>query len=634
MNYIKKAIILITLGLISYNLILPINISKAVNSQDTYIEINEGIIIFKDPVMREAVKSALNLHDYEDIKESDLSKINILSSINKVSSLDGLEKMTHLEFISLDCAKVKDLSPLKNLNLYRIFLDNLNVDESQFSFLKNQKNLSRLSLNNCNLSQIPDISLLKELIDLEFKDNKINDLGILSNLNKLEYLDLSNNNINDISAIKNLFNIEHLDLSNNNIKNISAIKNNKNLKSLDINNNPIEDISIIKEMTLLEWLNISYTDIDNINDISKLYKLKSINCSGLKKLKSIRALIFLPNVWSLELNDNPQLDFNTISIPLFKDNIEYLYMKNSNLTNLNFMKGLNPRQLFIENNKIESLEALKNCTDLFKIVAEKNEIKSLNGLENLKNLVVIYIGDNKITLSEEDKNILSNLLELKTLDISKNPVKDIKFNKMENLNRLLISNIQTTNIENLKSKLPNLSCFESNDVTLNNLMFLNDCDKLQRIILNDTKILNQENLDSLNLPKLSYLEINGSDIKNLSFLKSISNKSMNTMDISNTNIDFSSIPKDIDIFKLQANNCNLKNLNLLPNLNIIYFLTARSNKIEILDFKNINKYAYGLDFSHNKIQEVKNIPKFEKLEKFELEDNIIKFVEGLFPVLK
>lgn len=643
MNYRKKAIMLITLGLISYNLILPTNLAKAINTNNTYIEINEGLVTFRDPIMDQAVRSALQLRDSDDIKESDLLKINHLSSLDEISSLDGIEKMTNLQSISLDCAKVKDLSPIKSLNLYRIFLKNLNINESELSFLKNHTNLTMLYLNNCNLSQIPDISSLKELTDLELKNNNISDIKILSNFNKLESLSLNDNNITDISAIKSLSNLEYLHLINNNIVDISATEslsnlrylclsnnkikninnNNKQLKLLYIDKNPIENISTITNITSLEYLDISYTNISDLNNISKLDKLYEFKCSGLKNLTDISNLIYLPNLFYLKLNDNPQIDLNTLSTPMFKDKLKKLYISNSNLTDLNFMKNFNPKYLNIENNKIKSLEALKYCSNLERILARKNEITSLKGLKNLENLEAIYIEDNKLTLSDENKNILSSLLNLKYLNISKNPIQKIEFNKMKYLIKLDISDIKTSNIEDFGSKLPKLLELTANNMTLDNLMFLNNHNELGIISLHNTKILNQKNLASLNLSKLFWLEINDSNIKNLSFLKSISNEGMSMLDISNTNVDFSSIPKDFGISNLQANNCNLKNLNLLPNLNEIRRLTAQSNDISILDLKNMSPNVSELDFSHNKIQEVKNISKLKKLKKFNLEDNII-----------
>jgi Leucine-rich repeat (LRR) protein len=643
MKYRKIAMVLIALGIFSSNFGLSLDISKATESQEIFIEINEGVVEFKDPVIELAVRSELSLDDREDIKEIDLSRINRLLIVNGLTSLEGVERMTNLKKIALNCSKVKDLSPLKNLNLNGIYLDNLNVDESEFSFLENQKNLCSLSLNNCNLSKIPPISSLEELkylslndskisdiktlsklnklIDLELNNNNINDIETLSNFTELKYLDLGNNNISDIAAIEDLSNIESLNLSNNDIKDISAIKNNKNLSILHIGHNPIEDISTISKMNLLKDVDIGYTNIDNINVLSNLYKLERIDCSGLKNVKSVRGLIFLPNVKSLYMSDNPQLDFSTISIPKFKDTIKYLSIDNSDLKNLNFMSGLNPNYLSIKNNKIESLEGLKNCSRLFKIVADENEIKSLKGCESLDELVSIFIEGNDITLSDEDNRVISSLPELEILDVSKNLIEDIKIGKTESLKKLIISNNKITNIENLKANLPNLEYLEFNNMTLDNLEFLNGCENVIKIVMNNTKVLNQENLKSLHLPSLEWLEINGSDLKDLSFLGSISNKDMHTVDISNTNIDFSSIPKDLDIFDFKANNCGLKDLNTIPNLNIIGKLTAQSNEMEILDLKNMNPYVYELDFSHNKIKEVKNIPEFKKLEKFEMEDN-------------
>jgi internalin A len=135
---------------------------------------------------------------------------------------------------------------------------------SDISMLKELGNLEQLDLSS---NQISDISMLKELgilTGLYLYSNQISDISMLKELGNLTYLFLSSNQISDVSMLKALVNLEELNLSFNQISEVSILKKLVNLGGLGLRSNKISDITMLKEL-----VNLGLLDLRN-NQISEL----------------------------------------------------------------------------------------------------------------------------------------------------------------------------------------------------------------------------------------------------------------------------------------------------------------------------------------------------------------------------
>lgn len=128
------------------------------------------------------------------------------------------------------------------------------------------KNISKLNLSNCNLTEIPaEVFELKNLKKLNLSGNKIEKIPKdIEKLNRLETLDLSNNKIKIFySKLCNLSKLKVLNLNNNGIKTIpKQIYYLENLRVLTIAGNQLVNLTIeISRLKNLEELNIANNNL-------------------------------------------------------------------------------------------------------------------------------------------------------------------------------------------------------------------------------------------------------------------------------------------------------------------------------------------------------------------------------------
>lgn len=95
-------------------------------------------------------------------------------------------------------------------------------------------------------------------------------------LERQEYLWLSHSDITDITELSLATNLVELSLYSNNIKDISPLTSLTELSYLDLDYNPISDISALNELSSLETLYLSYTDVTEIKPLLLLPNLSYV----------------------------------------------------------------------------------------------------------------------------------------------------------------------------------------------------------------------------------------------------------------------------------------------------------------------------------------------------------------------
>ena len=167
----------------------------------------------------------------------------------------------------------------------KIELNNLGIqkltEQDSFDYCSinniNPENITKLYLNNNNLTDISGIKLFKNLINLYIDSSRLENISVLKYLINLKELYLSNNNIKDISILKYLSELEILNISSNEIRNISAVKNLINLKHLNIQSlllesNQIKYLKRLKNLKFLYCKN-AFKNMDIVNELSSNIKM-------------------------------------------------------------------------------------------------------------------------------------------------------------------------------------------------------------------------------------------------------------------------------------------------------------------------------------------------------------------------
>ena len=201
----------------------------------------------------------------------------------------------------------------------------------------------------------------------------ITDLTDLTMMKNLENLALCNQEIEDISALENLP-LKELYLNKNKITDFSVLTGLTNLDLLCILENPAEDLFVLKECSSITRLNIEsmkLTDIDFLGqmNLNVLY----MNNAEIED-RNMKPLLEVKNLQELCIGDVPE---EMAEVLPQMSNLKGLIMWGGNtvLKNLEPLKGM------------ESLESL----------AVSSPVSSLEGIENFPKLYALSIGFSFIT---------------------------------------------------------------------------------------------------------------------------------------------------------------------------------------------------------------------------------------------
>ena len=175
-----------------------------------------------------------------------------------------LETITSLITSSLGTMELTGLEYCTNLaNL------EFRYTQVDLSFLTRFSKLTRLKLQETQLSDISPLASLTTLTEVNLTQNTLHDISPLASLTNLTKLTLRSNEISDISALASLTNITELDLGRNRISDVSPLASLTNLSELILQQNKISDISaLIENSGLSEGDTINLAD-NPLSDASK-----------------------------------------------------------------------------------------------------------------------------------------------------------------------------------------------------------------------------------------------------------------------------------------------------------------------------------------------------------------------------
>ncbi|GEM_PF-2466608 len=428
-------------------------------------------------------------------------------------------------------------------------------DEMKFKWMKNQTsltlreieidtledlvffpNLQSLNITFCSkikdLNGIANCTKLSTLI-VTGSPGQIIDFGEISKLAKLNCISITSCKISDYSELFRLMNeksITDIRLSNNGIINdLSGIEKFSNLTRLMILYSGVKDITSIAKLSNLETLSLERNDISDFLELYKLDKLKSLNLKGNKKIdgnidnytgEDLKKL----NKISQILDNDGTIDMDVQNLGLFK-NYKNLNLSNQKLTDLSSLKGM-------------------------------TQLKTLN------------IQNNKLTFTDEDKQIIKDMNQLVMLDMQVNDVEDISFlNECKSLKRLRITGndkIDLKQIEDIISSLDNIWISQKQFDTLVNC----DASKITKLALDYSGITSIPDLSRYTkLTTISLNTSNGiSDFSNILTAPNLESVTIIACDMHNKMVDFSQL-SNLKQLTLNGNYLSTSDLEVLKNLN-------------------------------------------------------------------
>lgn len=359
-----------------------------------------------------------------DLSDSNLKNLNGIEYFNGVSeidlsgnnldNIDGLAEMIGDNYIySLDLSNnnIKDVSSLEGKKITGLKLDG----NKGITGYEKIKDLKYISLKDCEIASLDNLSGLEELVSINLSGNNIENYDRLIELKQLYEVDLSNNNLESLEKISELLNnsdVIMLDLSYNNLKDISLL-NDRTISTLNLSGNTeIEDYEPLRKCVNLTYVQLNNCNIKDAKDIlieadinkyleyidteesdgeylddeyygywgivydlsenPEIYNLKSLeNASSLIlencNIKDVSELKELKYLHCLDLSGNKELTGDLTGLDL-----DQFYLKDCNLDdNFNFFNIESTYNLDIRNNNIQNLNDIENKIKFYSINIDK-----------------------------------------------------------------------------------------------------------------------------------------------------------------------------------------------------------------------------------------------------------------------
>lgn len=338
--------------------------------------------VFVDSVMEDTVRSLLNLDADYEIYTDDLWEITEFTVPENVGSYEDLKLLPYVKKLTLQNARLDSLSFLSDLtNLESVDLSGSRFPSQDLAVFVNMPSLTSLTLSNCGLSSIAELSGATALSVLDLSNNTVRNMDALSSITTLTELNLEHNAVTALNALEPLTNLSKLNIAYNSVVDLSPLASCANLTWLHAGNNSISTVTAVDQLPMLSYLSLSY---NNIADISILK-----NCTALTELY---------------ISNNSLINITTLN---GLDKLEVLDFAHNEVMEIPYWENGGALRIIDGSyNQIESIDTLWNMNSLTYIYMDYNKLVSVGNLAKCPNLVMLNVYGNEISqvdaLTERD----------------------------------------------------------------------------------------------------------------------------------------------------------------------------------------------------------------------------------------
>lgn len=451
--------------------------------------------LFMADVHRNLLEIDLSYNAIEKVTSQTFSGLELVQLINLSSNkIKCLEKtsfynLPYLTYIDLTYNQLRNLSEsvfefLPNLLSIDLMFNNLFTFSLKcFKHVSNTTTPMSINISNNAINHFDgELNTYLYIYSLDASNNQLNDpqafknigyslrilylngnnLSALGNhafgdLPFLEILNLAHNNITAVRrrSFQGLTNLQELDVSNNRIEtlNVEQFSNLKKLRFLKLNDNHVKGLPRdVFLNTRIEFLDLShnYISIWPVNSFSDVgFTLRSVRLN-FNLLEYLDSTMYMNTQYLTELNLSynqlkilPDNTFSTLS------NLTSLDLSFNPLITTNFKELLlNIPQLRFLNLKSTGLYSVPTMylNYLMELDLSKNQIQDVDSLLDLKYLRKLSLSDNKIfNITTLARNLPPSL---RSLDISRNPIRKITLHDFTPIRRLEDMAIEDVKISN------------------------------------------------------------------------------------------------------------------------------------------------------------------------------------------
>lgn len=376
-------------------------------------------VTFVDPQLELAVRDRLGIPS-APLTPADLATMDGLDAYNYgITNLSGIEAAANLYWLVLGANPgIMDYSPLNSLyglrELYLHYcgltdipfvtglplLRNLDLAGNIFTDLSpvtSQLELRWLSVgDNVAVTNFQVIAALTNLEDLGIQVSGLDNLAFASSLPNLRNLDCWGDAVADLAPLAGATNLQHLELNGNQVTNAAPLGSCTNLEWLSIGNNPLHDLSFVTNLTRLAELYVRNLGVSNLTYLAPLTNLLKYGASG-NGITNLPAYAHLNQLRHLDLDENPLAN---IAFASGMTNLEDFYISRTGVKNLSPLNGrTNLLELALAGNGISDVSPLATLPFLRWVGLWDNHLQNISAFSGLTNLNYLELRHNWLDIT-------------------------------------------------------------------------------------------------------------------------------------------------------------------------------------------------------------------------------------------
>ncbi|CAL6000707.1 leucine-rich_repeat domain-containing protein [Hexamita inflata] len=585
----------------------------------------------------------------------------INKTINSTLNITNDEQLIDIQFTKQLNTQQLTVNNCKNIQLLRT-CKTIKTDENGFvqnnldvQIIQAPVNLTVLKINNCQLTHLTGIQHLRNLQEIDLRNNKIVSIQELKQL-QVQKVELEHNIIFDMNVLTELKNY-NTDM----VQEQDEGTDQDYTKYLEQTSQKIEldkfKESIAEQKKITQELILKFGRRYEKDMIAKYQKDVNNNSLVVSNDEQIINLNFADdlNVSSLTINNCKNVKF--VKVPV---KVTSLAVNDCNITNVNGIEAMNQLQIIeLANYPLTTIQPVYSMTNVISIKINNTKITNIAGIETLNQLKTIELTNNPITSIKSvyslinitslkiNNTYVTNIIgieamtQLTNVDLRSNAIIFIEpLKRLTNLKQVRIDNNFVQDLEYLanqdwvsEQRVPTDANLQQYLTDTNSSLSLDafkaqiapkltKSDQLLAPLLKYDSELSNKFKSQVNYNKLEI--ISDTSVKEIKFMDQISVECL----IINKCTNFSFRRAPTQLLYLTLNDCNITDLEGLQQFKQLKKFESNKNT-QLTSIKQVYSLTnlLSLTINNTKINNLVGIEQLSKLQYIDLRDNCIVSIE-------
>lgn len=372
-----------------------------------------------DPGLRSCIAAALGVPSVPEFSAAQLGGITKLRCDGHkgqaIGDLTGIEKLTSLEYLTLDRQTVADLTPLDGLPILGLSLSRSTLADLPALRLPQLVALDLSDATGPSLTLLTDLPALNRIF---LAGASFPDFEKLGSLPPLQQMTVGRTGATDFTGLSEVV-VDELWFSDDELTSLPDLGHSPGVGGVWLAGAKLRDLSSLAGWSSLRKLSLNTPEVNDISVVSGLTGLTDFRSYG-AKFSDLRVFPALKSLTTLQVEDQGITDLSPLAGLTRLSSARLGWNQIADLRPLAGLKSL--ATLRLERNQISDLSPLAGLTKLTELALSDNRVVDLRSLAGLTSLIDLELDRNGI----RDVSSLRGLVKLELLDLETNRVEDVR----------------------------------------------------------------------------------------------------------------------------------------------------------------------------------------------------------------